>query len=98
MVVLLLTLTIVDGVITLLLLDAGCKEANPVMSYLLRKGHVHFILGKYILTAVGLPFLLMFKNFRLFRSGFRAGYLLPVFVGLYVVLLGYQLWLLSLPG
>ena len=95
LVLLMLALSMVDALITLDLLDAGCKEVNPVMSYLLGKGHVHFLLGKYVLTAVGLPILLVFKNFRLFGSCFRVGFLLPIFVGLYLILLCYQLWLCS---
>ncbi len=95
--VLLLVLTIVDGAVTLLLLGAGCEEINPAMSYLLRRGPLHFLLGKYLLTTAGLPFLLIFRNFTLFRTRFRVGYLLPVFVGLYFVLLGYQLALINFP-
>ena len=58
--VLLLVLTIVDGTVTLLLLGAGCEEINPAMGYLLRRGPLHFLLGKYALTTAGLPFLLIF--------------------------------------
>ena len=96
--VLLLVLTIVDGAITLLLLGVGFEEANPAMSYLLRRGPLYFLLGKYALTTAGLPFLLVFRNFKLFRTRFRVGYLLPVFVGLYLVLLGYQIALMSTPA
>src|SRR5262249_52443160 len=66
-VMLLLTLSIVDGVITLQLLDVDCQEINPFMSYLLRRGSTAFMLGKYVLTAAGIPILLIFKNFSLFR-------------------------------
>ncbi len=95
--VLLLVLTIVDGAVTLLLLGAGCEEVNPAMGYLLSRGPLHFLLGKYALTTAGLPFLLIFRNFTLFRTRFRVGYLLPVFVGLYLILLGYQIALMSRP-
>jgi hypothetical protein len=95
--VLLLVLTIVDGAVTLLLLGAGCEEINPAMGYLLRRGPLHFLLGKYALTTAGLPFLLIFRNFTLFRTRFRVGYLLPVFVALYLVLLGYQIALMNSP-
>ncbi len=91
----LLVFTLVDGVITLHLLDADCEEMNPVMEYLLGKGLMPFLFGKYILTAAGLPLLLVFKNYYLFRTPFRVGYLIPVFVGLYLILLGYQVSLLQ---
>ena len=89
-VILLLIFTVIDGVFTLHLLDQGCEELNPVMGFLLTKGMVSFLVGKYILTAAGLPILLVFKNYPLFGTGFRVGHLLPVFVGLYVPLLCYQ--------
>ncbi len=91
LIVSLLTATILDGVITLHLIDIGCVEINPLMSRLLRIGMVPFLLGKYVLTATGLPLLLVFKNHYLFGTRFRVGYLLPIFVALYMILLAYQL-------
>src|SRR5690348_1861112 len=38
MATLLLVLTLVDGVVTIALLDQGCEEANPVMRALLDRG------------------------------------------------------------
>ena len=90
MIVGLLGLTIVDGVLTIELLDWSSEEVNPLMAHLLGRGPHAFLAGKYILTAAGLPFLVVFKNYRLFGTRFRVGYLFPAFIGLYVVLLGYQ--------
>ncbi len=94
----LLVLTVIDGAVTLLLLGNGCEEVNPAMGYLLSRGPTHFLLGKYVLTAAGLPFLLIFRQFTLFRTRFRVGHLLPLFVGLYLVLLTYQVTLLNAPA
>lgn len=94
---LLLILTIVDGTITMILLDMHCEEANPLMAYLIELGLLPFLLGKYALTAAGLPVLLIFKEHRMFGTCFRVGYLLPIFVGMYVLLLGHQLQLLKTP-
>jgi hypothetical protein len=91
----LLVLTLVDGVLTIHLLDADCQEANPIMEYLLGHGLMSFVIGKYILTAAGLPLLLVYKNYYLFGTPFRVGYLIPVFVGLYIILLCYQFGLLQ---
>jgi Domain of unknown function (DUF5658) len=90
MIVGLLALTIADGVLTIELLDVNSEEVNPFMAHLLGRGHQTFLAGKYILTAAGLPFLVVFKNYRLFGTRFRVGYLFPAFIGLYVVLLSYQ--------
>jgi hypothetical protein len=90
LVLLLALATLADGVLTLHLLDAGCEEANPLLDSLLREGAATFLVGKYVLTVAGLPLLLVFQNHYLFRTRFRVGYLLPLFVALYAVLLAYQ--------
>lgn len=93
-ILLLLAFTFVDGVLTLELIDADCHEVNPVMRYFLATGPAHFLVGKYVLTAAGLPVLLLFKNFRFFSSHFRVGNLIPIFVCLYVGVIAYQILLL----
>jgi hypothetical protein len=52
--------------------------------------------GKYVITAAGLPFLVVYKNWPFLGTRFRAGFLLPVFLGLYLGLLAYQVHLLGL--
>jgi hypothetical protein len=93
LVLLLLSATIADGVLTLHLLDSGGEEINPLMDRVIQEGATAFLLCKYALTAAGLPILLVFQNHYLFRTRFRVGYLLPAFVGLYAILLTYQLHL-----
>jgi hypothetical protein len=94
MVVTLLSLTVVDGMLTLELLDLNSEEANPFMEHLLKRGALDFVLGKYVLTAFGLPFIVVYKNYPMFKTRFRIGFLLPVFISLYVVLISYQCMLL----
>jgi Domain of unknown function (DUF5658) len=90
-----LVLCIVDGVLTIELLDVNNEEANPVMRFLLDRGHLPFLVGKYAITAAGLPFLVVYKNWPFFGTRFRAGFLLPVFLGLYLGLIAYQVHLLG---
>jgi hypothetical protein len=90
MIVGLLGLTITDGVLTIELLDRNSEEINPFMAHLLGRSHHAFLAVKYILTAAGLPFLVVFKNYRLFGTRFRIGYLFPAFIALYLLLLSYQ--------
>ena len=92
---LLLVMTVVDGAMTLMLLDGGSEEANPVMRFLLERGPVFFLIGKYALTAAGVPFLLIYRNFTVFGTRFRIGYLIPVFVGFYFLVIGYQVALIQ---
>ena len=86
----LLSLTILDGVLTIELLAMNGEEANPLMGYLLNRGPLAFLLGKYVLTAFGLPFIVVYKNYPMFGTRFRAGFMIPVFIGMYVGLIGYQ--------
>jgi hypothetical protein len=90
LIVALLGLTLADGVLTLHLLDGYCEELNPFMVPLLARGPLAFLMGKYLLTAAGLPFVTVYKNYPLFGTRFRVGFLLPVFVGLYLALVSYQ--------
>jgi len=90
MVLTLLSLTIVDGMLTLELLDLNSEEANPFMGHLLRRGPLDFLLGKYVLTAMGLPFIVVYQNYPMFKTRFRVGFLLPVFISMYIVLIYYQ--------
>jgi Domain of unknown function (DUF5658) len=94
MIVGLLALTIADGVLTIELLDTNSEEVNPVMAHLLMKGNNVFLLGKFVLTAAGLPYLVAYKNYRMFGTRFRVGLVLPMFVSLYVALVFYQAKLL----
>jgi hypothetical protein len=96
LIVALLGLTIADGVLTIELIGLNSEEANPVMAHLLRHGDSAFLLGKYVMTAAGLPFLVVYQHYPLCRSRFRVGCLLPVFVALYLVLLFHQWSLLRI--
>ena len=91
---LLLVLTLIDGLITVALLDHGCEEANPFMAYLLNRGTNTFLIGKYVLTATLLPVALVMNHYRLFGTRLRVGHLIPIVAVLYLILIAYQavLW------
>jgi hypothetical protein len=91
---LLLILTLVDGMITVALLDQGCEEANPVMRFLLDIGIGTFFIAKYVLTAIFLPIALVMNQHRLFGTRMRVGHVIPVVAALYVVLIAYQITLM----
>jgi hypothetical protein len=89
-ILMLLIASLLDGILTIRLIEAGGREVNPVMNRLLDHGVLPFLLGKYLLTVVGLPVLLIFKNYYLFGTRVRVGYLIPSIVALYAVLIAYQ--------
>lgn len=94
MAVLLLLLSLVDGLITVSMLDQGFEEANPLMRVLLERGTGTFFVGKYILTAAFLPVALVLYRYPMFGTRLRVGHFIPIVVALYVVLIAYQytLW------
>lgn len=92
----LVVLALMDGFITLVLLEDRFEEANPAMRILLDCGPTAFVVGKYVLTVIGLPILLIFRQRNLFRQPWlRVAHVLPTLVAFYVVLLIYQCILLS---
>lgn len=93
--IMLLILTLIDGVITVVLLEFGFEEANPVMRYLLERGTGAFFVGKYVLTAIFLPVALVMYQYRLFGTRLRVGHFIPIVAALYLVLITYQIVLLK---
>ena len=57
-----LMLSIFDALLTLILIERGSSELNPVMAYFLEYGPLSFIISKYLLTSFGVVILLIFKN------------------------------------
>lgn len=93
-----LLLCVVDIYFTLTLLQNGGVELNPFMRALLEQDVWLFYLGKYTLTAVCLIFLVAHKHFRLFKNITGRDLLQTVLLA-YLLLIGYELSLLSLiPG
>jgi len=94
-IMLLLLASIADAYLTIHLMNAGAQEINPLMDNLLNRSVHHFLIGKYLLTVAGLPLLLIFQNHYLFGTRVRVRHLIPVAVGLYFLLIGYQLTLVQ---
>jgi hypothetical protein len=91
-----LGLTLVDGVLTIELLDTNSEECNPLMGHLLTRGQTVFFVAKYLLTATGLTFFLVYKNYRMFGTRFRVGFMSPIVLALYLALVAYQVSLLRI--
>lgn len=94
-VMMLIVASLVDAGLTIHVLRGGGTEVNPLMDYLLGHSDMAFVVGKYVLTVVGLPLLLIFKNHYLFGTRLRVGHLIPVCVALYAVLITYQIMLID---
>ncbi|RJQ50477.1 MAG: hypothetical protein C4526_11825 [Nitrospiraceae bacterium] len=84
----LLTLSCLDAVLTLSLIEKGSVvEANPVMAFFLDVGVFHFSLIKFVITAVALIVLCVFKNVNITRIG------LPVAIQIYLAVIIYEIYL-----
>ncbi len=92
-----LCLSIVDAVLTLVLVGHNAEELNPVMDFFLKLGPVQFIMVKFFLTAFGLTTLLILKNYYLWHGRVKAAVLLFIFPFLYLVLVGYEI-LIAMKG
>lgn len=57
-----------DAVFTLLYIQKGGSEANPIMDWLIRQGATQFVVVKCAVTSLGLVVLCLHKNFRYVRG------------------------------
>ncbi|MGH8478032.1 MAG: DUF5658 family protein [Gammaproteobacteria bacterium] len=85
----LFTLAVADAYGTLILLEAGAQEANPVMAALLEAEPAWFVPVKLAITAVGVLLLVLHKNFSLF-GGLPVVKILYGLLGAYGCLIAYQ--------
>lgn len=88
-----LVLSSVDAVLTLALISRGAVEINPFMEPLVRGSGLSFALWKLGLTSMGVVVLTMAARLRVF-GWVAVGSVLYVVLGGYLVLVGYELWLL----
>lgn len=91
---LILLLSCADAVLTLVLLELGATEINPVMAPLVTGSGFGFAFWKMGLTSAGVVVLTILVRIRAFGF-YPAGAILYTVAMGYVVLVGYELWLLD---
>lgn len=67
-------LTVIDSVSTLIYLDKGGREFNPIAQWMIDQGDTFFILCKGGLTAVCIIFIMIHKNFKYSRQAIYTGF------------------------
>ena len=87
-------LSVVDALLTLTLLRHGGREVNPFLDYVLTNHSELFAIVKMLLTGGGVLVLVAMARARVFRV-FRAKTVLQWGLLAYVVLIGYEIWLLN---
>lgn len=81
-----------DALLTLTLISRGAAEINPLMDPLVRGSGHSFAMWKFALTSMGVVVLTLLARLKLF--GRAVGTILYVVLGMYAVLVGYELFLL----
>jgi hypothetical protein len=82
-----------DAYFTLMLLQRGAVEINPVMDALIRRNVQTFLNVKIIWTCIAVVLLVLHKNFVLFNLLSAARVIYALFA-VYAVLIGYEIALL----
>jgi hypothetical protein len=93
-VLLIITLSVIDAILTLILLNSGAAELNPIMDYYLGHGPLAFFWVKYLLTCAAVLILLLMKNIPLFNSRFQAKILFILVLIPYAFVIQWEIYLL----
>ena len=94
-IVVILFFSVIDGLLTLILIGHGAKEINPLMAYLLEIEPKLFMTVKYLLTCVSLVIFLIFRNVFLQRIKIYSSTLFSIFICIFVTVIMWELFLLS---
>jgi hypothetical protein len=89
-------LSIVDGFLTLLLMDHGAYEINPIMAYALSVSPSAFVASKYALTCIAALIVLMLRDVVVVRGKKLPPHvLLYFFVGVFAAVVAWEIFLVS---
>jgi hypothetical protein len=89
-------LNIADALFTLIWLQKGGSEGNPVMDWFLEQGDWAFLLQKCLVVGLWLVVLVVHKNFQLARYGLW--FLLALYASIFVYHIFLQTMAIPLPG
>ena len=91
--VIILVLSIIDGLLTLNLIGRGAQEVNPVMAYLIDINPYIYFFVKCFLTITAVILLILLRNYRSKIFRMRVSNLLPLVAVFFVLVIFYQLHL-----
>lgn len=93
-IVLILFLSVIDAILTLLLISHGAVEINPIMAFYLDLGPYPFMFVKYALTSTGLVVLVVFQGRFLKSLGMKAGTFLYVVLAAFLGVVSWEIYLI----
>jgi hypothetical protein len=88
-----LLLNLIDGLLTLFLLDHGATEINPIMAYFLNFGPLTFMSVKYFLASYSVIILLIFSNVFLRKIKIYTRSLFSYTIGAFMLVIAWELFL-----
>lgn len=91
-----LLLCVVDAFLTLVLLQGGAYEANPLMATLVYRNVAVFAALKTAMTGAGIVLMVILARYRFMRL-VRVDSVLYAVLVLYAGLIGYEIWMLKSP-
>jgi len=91
-----LCLSLLDALLTLILIAQGARELNPVMQYYLSHGPQVFLFVKYGLTAFSVLIIVIVNDSIFTRYRIGTGVLLHVFIALFGSVVIWECYLLSI--
>ena len=91
-----LCLSLLDALLTLILIAQGARELNPVMQYYLSHGPQVFLLAKYGLTAFSVLLIVLLNEALFTRYRIGTSILLHVFSAFFGSVVIWELYLLSI--
>ena len=94
-IVIILTLSAIDALLTLFLIGNGAFELNPIMAYYIQIGPYWFLSVKYSLTCIGVVSLLILRNIYLKPFKIYTGSLLYFLTAVFITVVAWQLYLVS---
>ena len=86
-IILLIILSIIDGFMTLHLLNHGAHEINSIMSLCLEAGPWFFLASKFLLTSFGGMCLLVASNCCVFENRIHVRDVFPAMLSLYLMVM-----------
>jgi hypothetical protein len=89
-----LLLSVTDAFLTLLLLQGGAHEVNPLMAALIYRNVAMFTAMKLGMTSVSIIFMVILARYRFMRV-LQVGWVLYAILIAYATLIGYELWMLK---
>jgi hypothetical protein len=85
-----LIMSIIDGYLTLSLVEQGAMEANPIMRFYLQLNTPLFLCVKYVVSYMSVFLLLIHKNFYVFKTSISVKQVILGILGIYAGLIVWE--------